>query len=230
MTHKKQAFPHAYFEQLAWKNEQYVCGLDEVGRGCLAGPVVVAAVILPVHCDQIFADSKILSAQKREASYAWLMKNALVAVGGLDHHAIDRHNIYRATQLLMHRVHTMLWSRLPFPMDKVQFLLSDAMPLNPAEHVKHKKLEIYHFNYGESISPTVAAASIVAKVTRDRLMVRMAKLFPAYGFDKHKGYGTLQHRQALGMYEATIIHRETFMHSAEKRDDEQQISFIESPL
>ncbi len=219
----KLSFPPHYFEKNAWCNEQLVCGIDEVGRGCLAGPVVVAAVVLPLHCSQYFTDSKKTTLARRHNDFEWIMRYAHVVLAYADHSIIDQKNIYRTTQDLMHRAFTMLMAQQNLTSISLRYLISDAMPLHPHRSLISKNLEIYHFNHGESISTTIAAASIVAKVTRDRIMSNMTSLFPSFSFDKHKGYGTKDHSSQIQSYGLTIIHRRSFITQARKENhDEQQ--------
>jgi len=201
--------PIGWYEQQAWAANNLVCGLDEVGRGCLAGPLVTAAVVLPPHCDYPLKDSKKISEKAREQAYAWLVRHAQYAIAHADHAMILEHNIYQATLramrhacLLLHAKHASLFAR-------VQTVVVDAMPLVlPASLAA---IPVASFIKGEDHSPSIAAASIIAKVTRDRLMRRMQPLFPRYHFAKDKAYATATHSALLTTHAATLIHRAGFV-------------------
>lgn len=178
---------------------RYVAGVDEAGRGPLAGPVVVAAVILPFG---LFLpglnDSKKVSPKKREQLYDEIMEKAgAVRVSIVDAATIDRVNIYQAT---MNGMYEAILSLDPKP-DKV---LIDAMEL---AKLPMPSLSIIK---GDAKSASIAAASIIAKVTRDRMMMEYDAEYPQYGFAQHKGYGTAQHIAALQKYGPCPIHRRSF--------------------
>ncbi|MCB9493185.1 MAG: ribonuclease HII [Epsilonproteobacteria bacterium] len=201
-----------YFEHDAWKNNAYVCGLDEVGRGCLAGPVVVGAAILPVNTtSNLLKDSKVLDGKKREEAFVWINKHCLWTTVSLDHHIIDHLNIYQATLRAMKQATVQLMAQLPFCKDRLKYIVTDAMPLKLPQVFMHEKLELHHFTNGEKYSTSIAAASIVAKVTRDRLMERMDKHFPQFGFASHKGYATKKHLASINTHGPLIIHRKSFL-------------------
>ena len=180
----------------------YLCGIDEVGRGPLAGPVVACAVILPKdHPILYLNDSKKLTAHKREELYDVIMREAVaVGLGMASPARIDEINILQATyEAMQHAVEDL---------DVVpDLLLNDAVtiPLIPIRQVGIVK--------GDARSLSIAAASIMAKVTRDRMMVEYADLYPEYGFEKNKGYGSAEHREALKKYGPCPIHRSTFIHN-----------------
>lgn len=188
------------FDQ-SWAEKGYVCiaGTDEAGRGPLAGPVVAGAVILPVHsCIPYLNDSKKLSALRREAVYLQVLEIAeAVAWSAVDAQEIDAVNIYQASRLAMMRA----LAKLDKPIDLV---LSDAMPL-PEFAAKCVPLV-----GGDGRSACIAAASVVAKVVRDRMMDEWDECYPCYGFRKHKGYGTPQHMAAIAEYGPCPLHRRTF--------------------
>ncbi len=163
-----------------------VAGIDEVGRGCLAGPVVAAAVILPErHRIRGLRDSKVLGRARREALYAQILDRAEgVGVGCVEVETIDRINILQATKLAMREA----LGRLNQPADH---LLIDALSLRDVELPQRPIID------GDAISASIAAASIVAKVTRDRICDEMDRRFPAYGFARNKGYGTRHHVDVL---------------------------------
>ncbi len=181
----------------------FIAGLDEAGRGCLAGPVVAAAVILPLADDtaQRFAgvnDSKQLTPQVRECLYGLIMQHAIsVGIGMGSAELIDERNILQATKYAMRSALTQL---SPQP----QALLLDALRL---PNVPLPQRDIIK---GDARSLSIAAASIIAKVTRDRLMLKLHEEYPVYGFDQHKGYGTAIHLAALRKHGATPHHRRSF--------------------
>ena len=176
-----------------------IAGIDEAGRGPLAGPVVAAAVILPTRCRLVgINDSKQLAAQEREEVCAAILERAVaVGVGSADVAEIDRLNILTATRLAMRRA----IDQLAPPPD---YLLIDAVVL-PGIQVPTRPII-----KGDSLSISIAAASIVAKVARDRLMARYHETFPEYGFLSHKGYGTVEHLEQLARHGPCSIHRRTF--------------------
>ena len=178
---------------------QYVAGVDEAGRGPLAGPLVIAAVILP---QDVFIsglnDSKQLSAAKRDKLYDEVLAKAVaIEVNIVSVSNIDKYNIYTATQRGMAEV-------LEHLLVRPQVALIDAMP------VEAKGMETVSIIHGDALSASIAAASIIAKVTRDRIMERMDVLFPAYGFANNKGYGSGAHMQAIAEFGATKWHRRSY--------------------
>ncbi len=179
---------------------EYICGIDEVGRGPLAGPVVAGAVILPKDCDILYInDSKKLSEKKREELYDEIMEKALaVAVGYSSPERIDEINILQATYEAMREAIDALNI-------KPDILLNDAVTI---PKVEIKQVPIIK---GDAKSISIAAASIIAKVTRDRLMQEYDKVFPEYGFSGNKGYGAAVHIEALKKYGPTPIHRSSFI-------------------
>lgn len=180
----------------------YICGIDEVGRGPLAGPVVAGAVILPKDCDILYLnDSKQLTASKREELYDIIMEKAVaVGLGEVSNERIDEINILNATYEAM---------RMAIRNLKVQpdILLNDAVTI---PEVSIRQVPIIK---GDAKSASIAAASIVAKVTRDRLMVKMDEKYPGYGFAGNKGYGSKEHIDAIKTIGPTPIHRKSFIHS-----------------
>ncbi len=179
---------------------QCIAGIDEAGRGPLAGPVAAAAVILPrgFSCAGL-DDSKKLSAAKRDALYAELTNHSEVdwAVATADCLEIDRINILRATHLAMRRA---VESLVPRP----DHCLIDGLPVRdfPIGHDAIVK--------GDSLSLSIAAASIIAKVTRDRIMLELDREFPEFGFSRHQGYGTKEHLEALRIHGPCRHHRRSF--------------------
>ncbi|MEK6454047.1 ribonuclease HII [Caldifermentibacillus hisashii] len=199
MAEKRRFEKMMVYEKEAQKQGfQYVAGIDEVGRGPLAGPVVAAAVILP---ENIFIsginDSKKLSSKKREQLYQEIKNEALaIGIGVVGADVIDEINIYQATKKAMNIAINQLSI---FP----DFLLIDAMkidtPITQRSLIK-----------GDSLSVSIASASIIAKVYRDRLMMEYSKKYPEYQFEKNAGYGTREHIQAIRKFGPTPIHRKTF--------------------
>ena len=189
------------YEREAWdKGFKLVAGVDEAGRGPLAGPVVAAAVILP-H-DALLEgvdDSKKLTPAKREELFVKIREKALaVGVGQASVAEIDQLNIYQAARLAMERAIGSL-------SEKPDYLLTDAMPLPSLASIPQKPLV-----HGDALSQSIAAASVIAKVTRDRLMGGLHGEYPAYGFENHKGYGTEEHLQALQTHGPCPEHRLSF--------------------
>ena len=178
----------------------YLCGIDEVGRGPLAGPVVACAVILPQDSRILYLnDSKKLSASKREELYDVIMREAVsVGIGMRSPECIDEINILQATYEAMREAVSKL-EVVP------QLLLNDAVTI---PQITIPQVPIIK---GDAKSVSIAAASIVAKVTRDRMMEEYDKVFPEYGFASNKGYGSADHIAALKKYGETPIHRKTFI-------------------
>lgn len=178
----------------------YVCGIDEVGRGPLAGPVVAGAVILPKDCDILYInDSKKLSEKKREELYDIIMEKAVATGIGYNSPArIDEINILQATYEAMREAINNLSV-------KPDILLNDAVTI---PQVDIKQVPIIK---GDAKSISIGAASIIAKVTRDRLMVQYDEVFPGYGFASNKGYGSAAHIAAIKELGPTPIHRQSFI-------------------
>ena len=183
-----------------YKECRFICGIDEAGRGPLAGPVVAGAVILPADCEILFLnDSKKLSAAKREELYDEIMEKAVaVGVGMASPARIDEINILQATYEAMRTA----VSELGVEPD---ILLNDAVTI---PEITIPQVPIIK---GDAKSVSIAAASIIAKVTRDRLMVQYEEVLPGYGFAKHKGYGSKEHIEAIRRLGPTPIHRRTFI-------------------
>lgn len=180
----------------------YICGIDEVGRGPFAGPVVAGAVILPPDCEILYVnDSKQLSEKMREQLYDEIMEKAVsVAVGYASPQRIDEINILQATYEAMREAVSKL-DVTP------QILLNDAVTI---PQITIPQVPIIK---GDAKSISIAAASIVAKVTRDRLMREYDKIMPEYGFASNKGYGSKEHIEAIKNYGPTPIHRRSFIHN-----------------
>lgn len=188
------------------RRKNLICGIDEAGRGPLAGPVVSSAVILPkLNSDSGFSeweglnDSKKISSKKRQVFYNRLLEHSDVhiGIGIVSEQIIDRINILRATQLSMRRA----ISNLDV---KPDCMLIDGMLLPGVKTYQKKIID------GDALSLSIAAASIVAKVTRDSIMCEYHQKYPQYGFDRHKGYGTKEHLRRLKEYGPCKIHRRSF--------------------
>ncbi len=176
-----------------------ITGIDEAGRGALAGPVLAAAVILPADCQiEGLTDSKLLTPNQREV-LADKIRNVAISIGtgSVDNHTIERINILQASLLAMKYAVAQLTP-------KPDYLLVDGSKLPdidiPGEAIPK----------GDFLSSSIAAASVIAKTTRDRLMIEYDAKYPNYGFRQHKGYPTALHRQAIAKFGATAIHRNTF--------------------
>lgn len=188
-------------ERLKYENEargagySRILGVDEAGRGPMAGPLVVGGVIFPEDFyDDRINDSKKLTEKKREALYDLIIENALAyQIEVLSVEEVDTLNVYEASRTGMKRIVESL---------EPDFTLSDAMPLGDIPHLSIIK--------GDAKSLSIGAASILAKVTRDRIMKEYGKQYPEYGFEKHKGYVTKVHKEALEKYGVTPIHRKSF--------------------
>lgn len=179
---------------------QLVCGVDEAGRGPLAGPVCAAAVILPPNIDIPGLDDSKKMSDKRRRELFPIIKEKAVAYGIslVDHQTIDEINILQATLLAMEQA----IGQLPVKPD---------IALIDGNREKDFGVPVKTVVHGDSLSASIAAASVLAKVTRDDYMMKMAELYPEYGFDIHKGYGTKAHYAALQEYGQSPIHRSTFL-------------------
>ena len=185
-----------YYEQ----GIHLICGVDEAGRGPLAGPVCAAAVILPLNADiPGLNDSKKLSDKKRRELFPIIQDKAIAyGIGFADHKEIDEINILQATFLAMERAVAQLCV-------KPDLLLIDG------NREKDFGIPVKTVVHGDSLSASIAAASVLAKVSRDDLMLNMAQEYPQYGFEIHKGYGTKAHYQAIEANGVSPIHRMTFL-------------------
>ncbi|HCU79769.1 MAG: ribonuclease HII [Chloroflexi bacterium] len=198
--------PHLRLENRYWNSGyKLVAGIDEAGRGAWAGPVVAAAVVLPVRPRFLrrklkhVRDSKCLSPSIREKLSRLIFDVALLSgFGSSSPGEVDEHGIVNATRIAMFRAVTALSSQ-------PDQLLIDAVDLNKELDIPQKAMY-----FGDSISLSVAAASILAKVYRDRLMVALSIEYPGYGFERHKGYGTNMHYDMLTQLRPTPVHRHTF--------------------
>ena len=188
------------YEKELWKNGiNLIAGMDEVGRGPLIGPVVTACVILPKDFVlEGLTDSKKLSEKKREEFYDYIMEHAIsVGIGMMDEKVIDEVNIYEATKLAMYQA-------VEKSKVKPEHVLIDAMKLDKLE------MPFTSIIKGDAKSISIAAASVIAKVTRDRMMIELDKKYPMYGFKSHKGYPTKKHIEAIKEYGLIDGYRKTF--------------------
>lgn len=179
---------------------QLICGVDEAGRGPLAGPVCAAAVILPPHAEiPGLNDSKKLSDKKRRELYPVIKEQAIAyGIGFASHEEIDEINILQATYLAMERA-------------IAQLSVKPELALIDGNRAKDFGIPVKTVIKGDSLSASIAAASILAKVTRDDLMLEAAKEYPQYAFEVHKGYGTKAHYEALTAHGPSPIHRMSFL-------------------
>lgn len=177
-----------------------ICGVDEAGRGPLAGPVCAAAVILPKHLEiPGLTDSKKLSDKRRRELFPEIQRQALAyGIGFASEKEIDEINILQATFLAMERA-------------LAQLSITPELALIDGNREKDFGIPVKTVIKGDSLSANIAAASILAKVSRDDLMLEMAREYPQYGFEVHKGYGTKAHYDALRLYGPCPIHRQTFL-------------------
>lgn len=190
-----------YEKEYYEKGYKFIAGIDEAGRGPLAGPVVAGAVILPKDClIEGINDSKKISEKKREKLYDDIIENAVAwGVGIVDHTVIDEVNILNATRKAM----KLALENLNV---KPDFVLIDA-----EKRVDTNNIPYLPLIKGDALSISIGAASILAKVTRDRIMREYDKIFPMYGFEKHKGYGTKAHVEAIKENGPCMIHRKSFL-------------------
>ncbi len=187
-------------QKLTDEGYEYICGVDEAGRGPLCGPVVAAAVILPLGLEiDGLNDSKKLTEKKREKLFELICDSALaysIAYGSVEE--INGTNILEATLSAMRRAIETLTLKADYALIDGNIARGFALPVKPVIH-------------GDAISPSIAAASILAKVTRDRLCIDLDSEYPMYGIAKHKGYGTKEHMDALRKYGPSPIHRTKFI-------------------
>lgn len=200
LAHERERLEAMKEFERRYSAHSYICGIDEVGRGPLAGPVIAGAVILPKDCEILYLnDSKQLSEKRREELYDEIMEKAIaVGIGTASHETIDRINILQANYEAMRQAISNLG------------VVPDIL-LNDAVNIPMVNIPQVSIIKGDAKSVSIAAASIVAKVTRDRLMVEYDKIFPGYDFASNKGYGSATHIQALKEKGPSGIHRMTFI-------------------
>ena len=209
-----------FFEKSAWKANKEIIGIDEVGRGSLAGPVVVCALILKSDSfNKQIKDSKLMTALDRQKAYEWLCLNSVFVTTSISPKLIDKKNIYQATLFGMNKSCISLFSKIK-SIKNISRILVDAMPL---KLLNKNSPTIEFFTKGETHSVSIAAASIVAKVTRDRLMKKYESHFPSFSFGAHKGYGTPAHKSEIIennceiKQKISLIHRKTFIKNIVKK-------------
>lgn len=203
-----------YYEQLFWDQDQVICGIDEVGRGSLFGPVVAGAVILAKNeLSTLLVDSKKLTYNELIVANNYLKKHSCYAFGMASHDEIEQLNIYHATLLAMQRASYNLFSICKL---RPAAIVVDAMPLS-LKNSAYADIPVYHFPKGEDYSSSIAAASIMAKVYRDQLMVAYDQSLPGYSLGAHKGYGTAQHQAALAANGPLFMHRKKYLSSAKQQ-------------
>lgn len=197
-----------YEKALLLDGYKAICGVDEAGRGPLAGPVVAAACILPIDCEiEGLNDSKKLSEKKRELLFDEIKEKAIAySIASASNEEIDEFNILNATMLAMVRA----IEGLP---EKADYALVDG------NCVRNFPLPAMTIVKGDAKSPSIAAASILAKVTRDRLCLEMDEKYPEYNFKKHKGYPTKEHRELVIKHGPCPLHRKTFLKFMDKGND-----------
>lgn len=184
------------FEKEFWDQHQFVIGIDEAGRGPMAGPLVVCGVVLPVdYYNPIITDSKKLTETKRNQCFLDIIADAqTIIIEIVSPETIDHLNIYKATQVAMENI--IKQANLP--------AIIDAMPVNCQQRTQS-------IIKGDQKSISIAAASIIAKVTRDKIMTELDLQYPDYGFKQHKGYPTKAHKQAINELGRSVVHRQSFM-------------------
>src|SRR5574344_310126 len=189
-----------YENELYDKGYKYIGGTDEAGRGPLIGPVVADCCVLPENFKlDGLTDSKKLSEKKRELFYSYLIEHTIYGIGVISPTEIDEINIYEASRKAMMIAIKEVRKQIP-----LEYMLTDAMPL--------PNLDIPHLAIikGDSKSKSIAAASVIAKVTRDHMMIELDKLYPQYGYAKHKGYPTKAHIEAINKYGLIDGYRKTY--------------------
>lgn len=204
LQREKLAHMRVREEQLRAEGYKYIAGVDEVGRGPLAGPVVTAAVVLPAEFDVLgIDDSKKLSEKKREELFDIIMQRAVaVGIGMADEKTIDDINILQATKVAMAEAVADCDAKLD---GEIDYVLFDAMKIDEIEKPQESIIK------GDANILAIAAASIIAKVTRDRMMVEYDEQYPGYAFAKNKGYGTKAHYEGLHAQGMCPIHRRSFL-------------------
>ncbi|MFY9402300.1 MAG: ribonuclease HII [Candidatus Omnitrophota bacterium] len=191
------------FKRLGYK---FIIGVDEAGRGPLAGPVVAAAVLLKKHTFRnIINDSKALTPLARDKAFTEIKKHSLIGIGIVGEKVIDRINILQATHLAIQKaVRSLIRKLSKVKLGKAYIIVDGNMPLS-------LPLPYLSIIRGDAKSKSIAAASIIAKVTRDRIMLAYDRIYPEYGFKAHKGYPTKEHKESLKRLGPLPIHRRSFL-------------------
>ena len=189
------------------KSSAVIAGIDEAGRGALAGPVVAGACVLPdkTPLPSFIRDSKALTPERREEAYAWIAAHCAFGAGIVEAAFIDAHGILAATERAMQQGVAALAETC-----RPTYLLVDGRDKFWFDYPHSALID------GDALEPCIAAASIVAKVTRDRLMIDLDRQFPQYGFAGHKGYGSPEHFASIRAHGFSSIHRKTFIHLAKE--------------
>ena len=199
--------PDLKLEKNFWsRGFRFICGVDEVGRGPLAGPVVAGAIVFPDDHNpiELVRDSKLLSAKQRNTVYTKILNSSLAfGTGIVSCNQIDKLGISRSVQLAMELAITQVENTLG---NKVEVLIIDGSNVREIDGYDNQ----FRIKKGDMLHYTIAAASIIAKVKRDEIMFEYAKQYPEYGFETHVGYGTRKHLEALDKYGACNIHRKSF--------------------
>lgn len=191
-----------FYEIECLSSSKILCGIDEVGRGCSAGPVVAASVILTnINVPDFITDSKLMSKKNKKLAYEWIIKNSIYSVGIVNNRLIDKFNILNCTKLAMQKSFYGLLSQV----NKIDLIVVDSVCLELKNH------EVIAFDYGELYSSSIAAASIVAKITRDNIMERSCLMMPCYVFSSHKGYVTKLHREKISLFGHSVFHRVSYL-------------------
>lgn len=213
MQKEKLAKMRVREDELRAEGYKYIAGVDEVGRGPLAGPVVTAAVVLPEDFDVLgIDDSKKLSEKKREELFDIIMERAVaIGIGGVDEKIIDEINILQATKIAMRKAVEDCDAKLREKMAEagesgsIDYVLFDAMKIDEIDKPQESIIK------GDANILAIAAASIIAKVTRDRMMIEYDEQYPGYAFAKNKGYGTKEHYEGIHAQGMCPIHRRSFL-------------------
>lgn len=203
-----------YEKELYKKGYKLIAGTDEVGRGPLVGPVVAAAVILPKNYElKGLTDSKKLSEKKRNIFYDIIINDSIaVGIGIVSEEVIDEINILEASRLAMNKALDNLEV-------KPDYILSDAMKLE-------REVEVLPIIHGDALSLTISAASVIAKVTRDRMMEDLGKIYPEYEFERHKGYPTKRHIELVKKYGVLKEYRKTFKPISEILKESEEVGEV----
>lgn len=210
-------------EQPLWDKGMSMYGVDEVGRGCLAGPVVIVAAMLHHNVKHsLLVDSKTLSSKELTYMHDWLQDKCYFSISIASARIIDKYNIYQTTAQQMRHALLHLLAITP---QQPTLIAIDAMPIN-LHNTPYQEIEIRSIIKGDSKSASIAAASILAKVTRDRIMTQLENSFPGYGFATHKGYCTKMHQEAIIALQPTIIHRTSYLSWLKKDQINEQKSIF----
>lgn len=199
------------FEIQCWEKDKIVCGIDEVGRGPLFGPIMLGCVILPTFCENdLLVDSKTLSRPKLELASAWISKNTIFETIMIDPWIIDQRGINVAIEIAINRLIFIIQKKINKP---ISLVLIDLVKIKITSIAG---AQIITKAKGESWSSSIAAASIIAKTTRDKMITSISKNFPAYSLEKNKGYGSAYHCKKILEKKASLLHRKSYCRNFEK--------------